>query len=175
MAKRFVYQDSITGEKFSFDVKKPRSNPENNVRLVFMGEEGTKEADRDIRKLTFQAMQEMLIECTTLAELESLGQVQVPEKMTTDEQRKKLSDLYHSRHNELLKVDKENEGKERQARLDRENKIADDVIAKIRGAKSLDELTRIHEAGRAIEGVGSDVAVKADDAYRKRYEELKAR
>lgn len=36
---RYIYQDPLTKEKFSFEKKYDRNNPVNNVPLVFIGEE----------------------------------------------------------------------------------------------------------------------------------------
>lgn len=172
MQVKHVYQDPITGQKFTFDRKYPRSNPDNNVSLIYLGEEGTAAAGRDVRHLTFDELQRMIIASATAADIEAVGHIEIPKDMLTDEQIVKLNQLMARRKEDLVKKDNDAEQKVKQEAREKETKIVDGVVMKIRGARTIDELARIHEPGRAIEGVGQEVAVKADEAYRARFAEI---
>lgn len=168
----YVYQDPVTGEKFEFEKKYPRSNPVNNAQLVFLGEKGSREAAGDIRQLTFDGLQRIILSVTSITELNSLSRIELRKDLYTKEQLQKLNELISRRERELREADNAAEQKEKKELAEVEARTVSAIMSKIKAAKTVKELNAIHEVGKGIDGISNTAIVKVDEAFRDRMKEL---
>lgn len=170
---KYVYQDPVTKEKFVHDKKVERSNPINNVRLIYLGEEGSGSANEGIDVITIAKLTDLITRAESSAQLKSIMEMEIPKALVADKNAEKaLSDLCQKQM-ELLHAREHNKEQEELEKFrKRQQQIADDITKKIYAAQSRKDLQLVYTPGQAVEGLSSDFAAKLTQLYQKRWDEL---
>jgi len=172
MAKH-IYQDPVTKKKFSFDKKAERSNPDNNVRLIYVGEEGSASANEGIDVITLAKLTDIITKAESTAQLNTIMQMDIPKAVLADnESAKALSNLCAERMKILQDKEHGQEQEEIKKFKERQQIIANDITKKMYAAQTRKDLAQAYTPGVAIDGLSSDFAVKLNQLYQVRYDEL---
>lgn len=169
--RKHIYQNPVTGEKKVFNTHGAHADPENNVELVYLGEEGSPSADQDIRTMTFAGLQQIAQQAKTSNELESLRSVSVT--FLTKQEVTALKGLIDRKQSELGEKEAERLSKEQKEKSDAQTKLVHSIVKKIEKAKSKHEVETIVHAAQQ-ETIPSSLFIQIKHAEKSKLKEFSA-
>lgn len=166
MPKEYVYFDSVWKKKFYFPDKKARSNPENNIPLLYLGEKGSELDIAGIEVPTFDQVVRLIAKSETLNDLKAISILEISAKTMNKEQHKRVMEMYNSKHEELVKAQNYQEMSDDNKKKNDAEKIREKYRAAIRAANTKEELKAAFPLNTRIEGLtAEDIKILTSEVF----------